>query len=839
MILKRSRLRMASFVVLAALIAGTAAVSLLHGSRTAKGDFGPSPTLPSQRIAWGELPLAFEANRGQAPAEVSFLARTPGANVFLTRQGVTVGLRGNNGGSPLAVQLKLEAASLVKPAGIEELPGKANYFIGSDPKTWRTGVSLFRRVEYADVYPGVDLVYYGNHHRLEYDFILRPGANPDDIQWKLEGADSVELGANGDLIVRVAGAQLVQKRPRVYQRRASGIRELQGAYALAAGNRVRFRVDDYDKSQPLVIDPVLSFSTFAGGTAEDYARGIAVDSSGIYVVGSTISPNFPVANARQPTLAGNFDVFLLKLNPTGSALIYSTYLGGSGDEFGSAIAVDGSGNAYVTGTTLSANFPTANARQPTRASAQDAFVAKVSANGSTLVYSTYHGGSSDDFGRGIAVDAAGNAYVTGSTYSTNFPTANPWQAANQGYFDAFVSKMNPSGSALVYSTYLGGTLTDEAFGIAVDSAGAAYVVGTTQSTNFPTLAPVQPTSGGSTDAFVSKLSASGSLAYSTYLGGGSTDFGYGIAVDGSGSAVAVGQTYSTDFPIAPQTPPPNGAFQQLLSGDGSVSGDGFVAKLSPAGSALVYSTFLGGAGSDRAFGVALDSSGNAFVTGETNSMNFPALGSLQTAAGDLDVFVTELNPLGAALVYSTLVGGALEDSARSIALDSAGNAYVAGHTRSTDFPTSPGVVQPTLGGGLDAFVAMVGPSTAVTLSRIDPSTGPTAGGTLVTLRGANFAVGASVTIGGVAANNVAVTSAGTITARTPAHATGAVDVVVTNPAGQSSTLSAIFNYADPPGSGGSSGGKGCGGAGAPVGACLALAAVLRRLWRTMRSRQQS
>src|SRR5262249_39639378 len=343
----------------------------------------------------------------------------------------------------------------------------------------------------------------------------------------------------------------------------------------------------------------------------------------------------------------------------------------------------------------------------------DAFVDKVSANGSTLVYSSYLGGNNNDYSRAIAVDSAGNAYVAGSTTSTNFPTASPWQPTLRGYYDAFVTKLNPSGSTLVYSTYLGGSLTDEANGIAVDSAGAAYVIGYTPSTDFQKLAAFQSPSGGPTDPLVSKLSPSGSLAYSTYLGGGSTDFGYGIAVDASGSAVAVGQTYSTNFPVAPQVPPPNGAFQQMLSGDGSISADGFVTKLSPAGSAAIYSTFLGGTGSERAFGVALDASGNVFVTGETSSVNFPTLGSLQTAGGDLDVFVTELNPVGTALIYSTYAGGAAEDSAHAIALDSAGNAYVAGHTRSTDFPTSPGVFQSTLGGGLDAFVAEVGPSTAV------------------------------------------------------------------------------------------------------------------------------
>jgi hypothetical protein len=557
----------------------------------------------------------------------------------------------------------------------------------------------------------------------------------------------------------------------------------------------------------------------------------------VYITGATFSTNFPIAAPRQTALGGNFDAFVLKLNPTGSGLIYATYLGGNGGDFGSAIGVDGSANAYVTGWTGSPNFPTANALQASARSAQDAFVTKLSPTGSSLVYSSYLGGNDRDFGRAIAVDGSGAAYVAGGTLSTDFPTASAYQRVNRGGTDGFVSKINPSGSGFIYSTYLGGGVVDQVWGIALDSTGAAYLVGTTNSPDFPTANAFRSTRAGSSDAFVTKLSSSGSLAYSTYLGGTGQDFGYGIAVDASGSAIAVGQTLSTDFPISPPLAAPNPAFQQSLSG----GADAFVTKLSPAGSTLVYSTFLGGTGSETAYGVALDASGNAFITGETLSTNFPVVGSLQNAAGDVDVFLAQLNALGSALIYSTYLGGVAEDSGRAIAVDSVGNAYVTGQTQSTNLPITSAAVQTTLGGGMDAFIAKVGPSTTLLLSSIDPTTGPTAGGINISLRGANFAAGATVTIGGVGATNVVVTNGGTISANAPAHAAGIVDVVVTNPDSQTSNLSGGFTYADPPGSGNSlgSGGKGCGSAGAPVCIWLGAGTLLRRILRQRRRSSQN
>ncbi|HKD40870.1 MAG TPA: SBBP repeat-containing protein [Myxococcaceae bacterium] len=834
----RSSLWIRSILVFAAPIALLIAIFSTRGAGSTSRAQSSTPSKTERQVqstGFGMLPLAFEANRGQAPEEVSFVARTQGGSVSLTRAGAVFALRrGDRGSRSAAFQMKLRDASRITAIGVDELSGKANYFIGNEPSRWQTGISMYRKVKCSDVLPGIDLIYYGNQRQLEYDFIIRPGANPDAIRWSFEGTEALELSSQGDLIVRFAGNELRQQRPRVYQQIGNETRELHGTYVLASRKEVGFRLGEYDRTQPVVIDPVLLFSTFNGGSAQDYADGVAVDASGVYVVGSTISSNFPLAAPRQSSPGGGFDAFVLKLNPTGSALIYATYLGGSGGDYGTAIAVDGSGNAYVTGNTLSGNFPTANARQTALASSQDAFVTKLSPTGSTLVYSTYLGGNDNDFGNGIAVDGSGNAIIVGSTASTNFPIANAYQSSRSGsYPNAFVTKMTADGSGFVYSTYLGGTLVNEAFGVAVDASGAAYVVGSTTSTNFPTLNAYQSTNRGSRDAFVSKFSSTGSLVYSTYLGGNGQDFGSGIAVDSSGSAIAVGDTSSSNFPVFPQPPAVNPAFQQGLNG----SSDGFVTKLSATGNALVYSTFLGGSSSDRALAVAVDGAGNAYVTGETLSTNFPGVGSLQAAGGDLDVFVTQLNALGSALTYSTYLGGAAADSASGIALDSAGNAYVAGQTQSSNFPTA-SAVQGTYGGGMDAFVAKVGGSTAVLLSSLNPNTGPTAGGTTVALRGANFAPGATVGVGGAAATNVQVTSGGTISAITPAHAAGAVDVVVTNPNLQSSTLAGGFTYADPPPSGGpgGGGGKGCGAAGAPIGVLLGLASFVRRFFRERRRR---
>jgi hypothetical protein len=625
--------------------------------------------------------------------------------------------------------------------GLDELPGRSNYFIGNDPKKWRTNVPSYARVKYEGVYPGVDLVYYGNQRQLEYDFLVAPGADPNQIKLSFAGADGMRLDpASGDLVLKVGEDEVRLQKPAVYQPTVAAVSSFDArrlslvtrhcSFVLASNNQLAFRVAGYNPKCALVIDPVLSYSTYLGGSGGDIGQGIAVDSSGnAYVAGTTDSTDFPTANPLQATNLGNGDAFVAKLNPAGSALIYSTYLGGSGVDEAHGIAVDSSGNAYVTGLTYSYDFPTVNPLQTSNHGGDDAFVAKLNAIGSALVYCTYLGGSSVDEVYGISVDSSGNAYVAGMTGSTDFPTVDPIQATNKaaamGEPTAFVAKLNASGSALVYSTYLGGSNEDEAYGIAADPSGNAYVTGMTGSTDFPiTAGALQTTCNGGAgcaqyggDAFVSKLNPTGSaLVYSTYLGGSSYDYGGGVAVDSSGKAYVTGYTLSADFPTA-------NPFQATCDGCNASEyiGDAFVAKLNAAGSALVYSTYLGGSSDDKAYGIAVDSSANAYVTGYTYSTDFPTANPFQATCDNCsattgDAFVAKLNSAGSALVYSTYLGGSGDDEGYGIAVDRTGDAYVTGSTYSTDFPTANPLQATNKAQYGTAFVAKLSPAAAVTLS---------------------------------------------------------------------------------------------------------------------------
>jgi len=669
--------------------------------------------------AYTQLPMHFEANRGQTDSQVKFLARGSGYSLFLTATEAVLAWRKDEGrqvkdekktpassltphpspGGTLRMRL-VGANSTPQVAGIDELPGQSHYFIGNDPQRWRTGVSNYARVQYHDVYPGVDLVYYGNQQQLEYDFILAPDANPNSIQLAFTGADQLAVDAQGDLVLRTAGGDIRQHKPIIYQNVNGTRQEIAGGYVRRGKHEVGFQVAAYDASRPLVIDPVLVYSTYLGGSGHDEAR-VAVDAAGnAYVTGRTTSANFPVVNPLQPAYGGGpNDVFVAKLNPTGSALIFVTYLGGSGDDQSGGIGVDASGNVYVAGITGSPNFPSANPLQPAIGGAVDAFVTKLNPAGNSLIYSTYLGGSGTDVANRLAVDAAGNAYVTGLTTSTNFPTVNPLQPTNGGGQDAFVAKVNAMGNALIYSTYLGGSGTESSAGIGVDAAGNAYVAGQTASPNFPTANPWQPAyGGGDRDVFVAKLNPTGSaLVYSTYLGGSGNDVAQRVVADAAGNAYVTGLTSSTNFPTA----------NPLQAAYGGGPNDAFVVKVNPTGSALVYSTYLGGSGEDRAFGIAADAAGNAYVSGLTSSADFPVVNPLQSAygGGPNDAFVVKVNPTGSALVYSTYLGGSGDDQGLGIAVDAAGNAYVAGQTNSPNFPTV-NPVQPAFGGGpFDAFIA--------------------------------------------------------------------------------------------------------------------------------------
>jgi len=704
---------------------------------------------------YGKLPLSFEANHGQTDGQVKFLSRTSGYSLFLTGDEAVLVLSGKKAstnrpkiegaarklhsdmvrpttGGVLRMKLR-NANRATKVTGVDELAGTSNYFIGKDPTKWRTNVPTYGKVKYEGIYSGIDLVYYGNQRQLEYDFIVAPGANPHRIAFDVGGAKCIRQDVRGDLVFRVGEDEIRWHKPVVYQEKDGTRQEVGAHYAITETNRVGFELAKYDATRPLYIDPLI-YSTYLGGSTDDFGYGVAVDTAGnAYIAGLTDSIDFPTKYPLQPTFGGsNADAFVSKINPDGSALVYSTYLGGSEADAIYGIGVDSAGNAYVTGQTNSSDFPTKNSLQP-YGGGTDAFVTEINPDGSALVYSTYLGGSSEDVGYGIAVDTTGNAYVTGFTQSTNFPTMNPLQAAFGGLDDGFVAKINPTGSGFVYSTYLGGHAYDFGVGIAVDNGGNAYVTGFTSSTDFPVTPGAFQTACGVScafrDAFVAKINPTGSsLVYSTYLSGTTSDAaGSGIAVDSGGNAYVTGSTGST-FPVTP------GAFQKVCKGCGGYADrqNAFVTKLNAAGSALVYSTYLGGYGTDWGNAIAVDSSGNAYVTGLTGSKWFPTQSPLQNHyGGKYDAFVSKFDSTGSTLVYSTYLGGIGSESGYGIAVDSAGNAYVTGGTSSTDFPMM-NPLQRTYGGGLDdAFVAKIAAPTA-TATTLSSSRNPSAHGQAVT-----------------------------------------------------------------------------------------------------------
>jgi hypothetical protein len=648
---------------------------------------------------------------------VDFIARGSGYSVFLSSGEAVLAVKKQAGAA--TVRMTLVGSSSAAATEEDELPGKVNYFVGNDPAQWRRDVPTFAKARYTGVYPGIDVVYYGNQRRLEYDFIVSPGSDPKAITLDFSGA-SVGIDNDGQLVLSIADDSLSMLRPYIYQEIDGVKQRVGGDYLKRSDGRIGFTVGTYDTTRPLVIDPVLLYSTYIGGAAEDGVNGIAVDQSGnAYITGQTKSNDFPTQNPEQPSSGAGIDAFIAKIDPSGTSLVYSTYFGGNGLDIGDGIAVDAAGQAYVAGRTESSNFPTtAGAYQGIhKGGTGDAFVAKLSANGA-LMYSTYLGADGYDAARAIAIDGSGNAYITGYFYNSAFPTTiGAYQTVNKGAYDAFVTKLNASGSALVYSTYLGGIGDENALAIAVDSQGNAHVTGSTGSNNFPMLNAAQGTFGGHYDAFITKLNATGSaLIYSTYAGGIGFERGSGIAVDPLGNAYAAGQTASSNFPAT------TGAYQTTNAG----FEDAFVVKLNPNGGAFAYSTYIGSSGVDAANAVAVDAAGSAYVTGNTycdlnfpcNQVPFPLKNPLQSMyhKDSFEAFAAKFEPNGA-LEYSTYIGGAGNDVGLAIAVDSLGSAYVAGATQSSatqspdlDFPITPGAYQETNSGSYDGFVTKIATS---------------------------------------------------------------------------------------------------------------------------------
>ena len=613
------------------------------------------------------------------------------------------------------------------PQGIEALQAKVNYLIGNHPATWRAGVPIYSAVRIAQLYPGIDLLFYGNLHELEYDISVFPGGDPGHVAINFDGVDGLALNDQGELVLSLGENELHLRRPTLYQI-VGGVRHhVSGGYRLVDNRTVGFNVGRYDRGIPLVIDPIFSYSTFFGGNGGETGLAVKVDAAGsVYVAGQTMSTRFqfPVpGTAFQPVLKGgisNGDAFVAKLDNTGSNLLYFTYLGGSADDTALDLAVDSSGNAYLTGFTDSADFPTQRAlfghisgvADPTlHIYPLDAFVAELNADGSALIYSTFLGGEFNDVGSGIAVDPAGNAYVTGYSDSATFPLTNAIQGFRKGGEDAFVAKIAPNGTRLIYSTYLGGSQIDQGEGIAADAAGYAYVTGYTDSTDFPLYKAENSALNGTSfsisvyDAFVTRINPNGSgFVYSTYLGGSNNDFGFRITVDAARNAYVTGSSQSPDFPHRQI------GFKIGNNGTNALNFDAFLTRLNPSGS-RTYSILFGGTGTDEGWDVAVDAAGRAFVVGSTISTNFPVVnpsGLFRTFnSGGKDAFVTAFNADGTAVHYSGYLGGAADDYGYGIAVDAESSAFVTGLTFSGKFPTSSNAFQSSLRGPSNAFLTKI------------------------------------------------------------------------------------------------------------------------------------
>jgi hypothetical protein len=654
--------------------------------------------------SYGRLPLFFIENQGQVDARVKYFTRGQGHAIFFTSEGAALNLSRSaadgKGKSSAAVQLRPQGMRPgVEIVAAEPLAGKVNYYQGSDPGKWRTNVPTYGSILYREAYPGIDLKFYGAGKQLEYDLIVKAGADPSQVKFRYQGIKSLKVTKAGDLTVTLPdGGQLVQKKPVIYQDIDGQRVSRDGKFRLLGNRGYGFQLASYDSRYPLIIDPVnLVFSTYLGGTTWESGNAIAVDLSGdAIVVGSTQSTNFPTVAAIQAAYGGGVDdAFIARFNPTGSALTFATYLGGNGDDIGMGVALDPTGDIFVTGETSSTNFPLSGAGgltpapfQSTLRGASNAFFTHLNNNG-TLAYSTYLGGSTNgsgpgsgsDMGKVIAVDSAQNAYIAGDTSSTDFPVVNAFQGTLNGTTNVFVAKMDPhvgGAGGLLYSTYLGGAVSESVWGIAVDAADIAYLTGETESSNFPVTNASTLT--GFANVFVSKLNAAAigaaSMVFSTYYGGTSVDSATGgIAVDTAGNFYIAGNTDSSDFPTV--TP-----YQATLKGFNNA----FVVKFNPAGTA-VYSTYLGGSGTDIAWFIAVDAVGNVYVTGETDSTNFPIFNPFQrTIPGASSAFVSSFNSLGTGLRFSTYLGGSGQDFGFGIAVDPLRGVYVTGLSLSANFP---------------------------------------------------------------------------------------------------------------------------------------------------------
>ena len=679
----------------------------------------PDAALSLAKAALAGLPLRFEANRGQWDPAVRYAARANGHAVLLTAGGPVVAFPGSG---RVAINL-LDSNRAAPIEALDQLPAHTDYFVGSREHC-HTAIPNYSRVRYRAVYPGIDVVYYGNPSRLEYDFVLQPGADPRAIRLKFHGAGHLRITPEGDLAFESAGTRMVQEKPVIYQEDgpAATRREVQGRYVLLARNLVGIRLEHYDRAQPLVIDPTLVYSTYMGGSRSDQITAAQLDSLGhLYVAGSTgTSDLVATTNTYQSANAGLTDIFIAIIDTTpgnGFPILYFSYAGGSGTDIPLAMVLDSSQNIYLTGTTNSTDFPTAGSAVQTAGAGSNivsGFVFELnpglSSGTSSLVYSTYLGGTTgNQSANGIALDPGGNIYVVGTTKSTDFPvTSSAYQSALNGLQDAFVCEINPASSTLAYSTYLGGELEDDGRGIVIAPNGLVYFAANTSSTQFPLAgASYRSSLIGNYDIVIGAMdltqSGSGSLVYATYFGGSDNDEVRKLALDANGNLLLTGYTLSFDFPVT------RDAIQPAYGGNS----DAFVLVVNPANPAfLLYSSYLGGADAEVGSDIAADSAGFLYVTGYTISPNFPTtVNAPQPVWGpSIDIFVTKLQRGVAGLAglqWSTYFSSGVANSGLALVVGPDGTVYVAGYAGS-QFPASSGATQGAFDGGYsDGFILVM------------------------------------------------------------------------------------------------------------------------------------
>jgi len=674
-------------------------ILFLHSVETHGGASPPHPVanLAHQKVlqSLDLSPAIFVENKGQWDTDVRYGFDGKGTRVSFTDSGPVFQILRSTGEdgevSRKVFSARFVGADKVPPVGLEQSTSKTNYYIGKDPSKWRTGVSSFRKMAYYGLYDGVDLYTWGKRSGLKYEFHVAPGKSWEDIVIRYDGIEGLSVDGKGALHVKTALGEMVDDAPVAYQETKDGRREIPVRFRLVAKDSYAFEITGLvDSSLELVIDPDLCWATCLGGTDDDFARAIALDAYGnTWVTGYTHSSDFPTLGGFDASLDGNRDVFVARFTPSGD-LAWASYLGGSGDDLGHRIAIDALGNVWLTGYSSSSDFPTPGGFDALLGGPRDAFVARITPSG-TLAWASYLGGSGSDYGYGIAVDKTGNVWVFGLTYSSDFPTPKGFGTSRSGASDAFVARITAQG-ALAWATYLGGTGDEFGQAIALDARGNAWVVGSTDSPDFPTPGGFGTSPGGASDAFVARITSQGALAWATYLAGSDVDSALAIAVDDRGNALVTGWTTSLDFPA-------QGGFD---TSQGGVS-DAFVAKITASGS-LAWATYLGGAGDDTGYGIAVDGNGNAWVTGYTQSSDFPVVGVATSLSGTTDAFLAKITASGS-LTCATYLGGGDEDYGRAVVLNGAGGPSISGYTLSSDFPT-PGGSSGPLNDAYDAFVAV-------------------------------------------------------------------------------------------------------------------------------------